>query len=241
MVKRALIVGINYVNTANELHGCINDAKRFHAFLKTRGYADANVRLITDESMTRPTASAIVAGLQWLTMGARLGDTLVFYYSGHGYRTPDRNGDEADGMDEMIISVDNYGITDDLVRALLVDRVPVGVRLFTVFDSCHSGSMCDLLHNWVDGRYVQERVKAPRGMVFSLSACLDSQQAEETVIDDRAQGIFTHSLLDLLTSRDTWRYRDLRDALNSRVKAMGFRQASQLSMSHLLLDSTVKI
>ena len=38
--------------------------------------------------------------------GSESGDSLVFYFSGHGLRQPDFNNDERDGFDETICPVD---------------------------------------------------------------------------------------------------------------------------------------
>jgi len=40
MVKRALIIGINYTGTPSQLHGCVNDAENMHAFLQGQGYTE---------------------------------------------------------------------------------------------------------------------------------------------------------------------------------------------------------
>ncbi|KAE9446983.1 hypothetical protein C3L33_21141, partial [Rhododendron williamsianum] len=43
---------------------------------------------------------------RWLMEGCQSGDSLVFFYSGHGSQVPDFDGDEADGFDESLCPVD---------------------------------------------------------------------------------------------------------------------------------------
>ncbi|KAI5310414.1 Ca(2+)-dependent cysteine protease, partial [Ascosphaera atra] len=65
----------------------------------------------------------------------------------HGGQTPDVDGDEDDGYDEVIYPVDfrNAGhIVDDELHQILVGTLVAGVRLTAIFDSCHSGSALDL-------------------------------------------------------------------------------------------------
>lgn len=67
--------------------------------------------------------------------------------SGHGGQTPDLDGDEDDGYDEVIYPVDfrQAGhIVDDEMHRIMVQGLPAGVRLTAIFDSCHSGSALDL-------------------------------------------------------------------------------------------------
>ena len=39
-MKRALLVGINYIGTPYRLNGCINDVVNVESFLKTLGYTE---------------------------------------------------------------------------------------------------------------------------------------------------------------------------------------------------------
>lgn len=67
--------------------------------------------------------------------------------SGHGGQTPDLDGDEDDGYDEVIYPVDFRvagHIVDDDMHIIMVKSLQPGVRLTAIFDSCHSGSALDL-------------------------------------------------------------------------------------------------
>jgi len=49
MVKKAVIVGINYEGTKNELKGCVNDAKNSYTLLtKQYGFLPENIRILLD-------------------------------------------------------------------------------------------------------------------------------------------------------------------------------------------------
>lgn len=149
-VKKALIVGINYIGTQNELRGCINDAHNMRQFLTANGYPEDNIVMLTDDQsnyMSVPTRENMLHAMQWLVQDARPGDSLFFHYSGHGGQEEDKDGDEADGMDDCIYPVDfqqSGSIIDDILHDVMVKPLPAGCRLTAIFDSCHSGTVLDL-------------------------------------------------------------------------------------------------
>lgn len=60
----------------------------------------ARVTYIAEEESDRsriPTKRNIQMALKWLVQGCQSGDSLIFYYAGHGSQVPDENGDEIDG------------------------------------------------------------------------------------------------------------------------------------------------
>jgi hypothetical protein len=74
-------------------------------------------------------------------------DNLANVDLGHGGQTPDLDGDEDDGYDEVIYPVDFRSaghIVDDEMHRVMVRPLQPGVRLTAIFDSCHSGSALDL-------------------------------------------------------------------------------------------------
>ena len=155
MVKRALIIGINYPGTKYELGGCVKDAHDIKKVLQTGlGFEEKNINLLTDTAKknkrkTQPNRQNILRAIKWLTTNLEKGDQLYFHYSGHGTQVVDLDGDESDGLDESIVPCDgledNHNlITDDELRELLIDQIPKGVYLMCVLDCCHSGSAMDL-------------------------------------------------------------------------------------------------
>jgi len=146
MAKKALLVGINDYAPAGtggpDLRGCVNDVHDMANTLSMLGIVPAtppSMRILTD---CRATRAAIMDALQWLITGARKGDRLVFYYSGHGSQVIDVSGDEPDGKDETICPHDfaTAGmILDDDLRKIF-SSLSAGVNLDVILDSCHSGT-----------------------------------------------------------------------------------------------------
>jgi len=81
-----------------------------------------------------------------LVADARSGDQFYLHFSGHGCQLADGVGDEEDGWDECILTCDHEIISDDDLNKLLVAPLPVGSTFVSIFDSCHSGTLLDLMH-----------------------------------------------------------------------------------------------
>jgi hypothetical protein len=149
--RKALLVGINYFGSANELRGCINDVKNMSRFLNERyGYQYNDMVILTDDERDPrriPTRDNILNAMAWLVRDARPNDSLVFHYLGHGGVTEDLDGDEDSGFDDVIYPVDfeRAGhISDDVMHEVMVQRLPAGCRLTALFDLCHLGTALDL-------------------------------------------------------------------------------------------------
>lgn len=113
MVKKAVLIGINYPGTEGELLGCINDVKRMHkSLVELYGFLEENIveMIDTDTSKNQPTGKNIRQALRGLVGSAKSGDVLFVHYSGHGTRLPPETGEDDDtGFDECIVPSDiNY-------------------------------------------------------------------------------------------------------------------------------------
>ncbi|KAL1205641.1 Metacaspase-7 [Cardamine amara subsp. amara] len=144
MAKRALLIGINYPGTTEELKGCVNDVRRMYKCLVDRfGFAEEDIKVLidTDKFYTQPTGKNIRHALSELIKPAKSGDVLFVHYSGHGTRVPLETGEEDDtGFDECIVPCDLNPIPDDDLRDL-VEPVPEGCQITIISDSCHSGGL----------------------------------------------------------------------------------------------------
>lgn len=143
--RMAVLVGCNYHNTRNELHGCINDVLTMRETLVTRfGFQLSHVELLTDEpgSLVMPTGANIKKALDRMVDQAEPGDVLFFHYSGHGTKIPSVKPHHPFSQDEAIVPCDFNLITDIDFRQL-VDRIPKGASFTILSDSCHSGGLID--------------------------------------------------------------------------------------------------
>lgn len=261
MVKKALLIGINYNKTPNQLYGCINDINNIKSLLITQfGFNLNNIRLVTDNDIL-PTRSNIESAIQWLLQDLKKGDLLYLHYSGHGSFISDLSKDESDGRDEVIVPLDyekSGFITDDWLLTNLVLKVPSGVSLWAVTDCCHSGTLLDLKFNyrcnpqykspiipqnisykdsdWTNNltSCLESSIGTILGKVYLFSGCLDSQYANDAFLNNQSQGAFTCSLLESLRGSRPKTLRQILKEINARLKIKGFRnQSSQLSLYDL--------
>lgn len=212
-VRRAVVIGIDYVGTPNELHGCTTDAMAIVNFLADNAYSDVALLLdrrvplsefkglpIAGKTVQIPTRANIITAIRRMLQIAGPNDRCFLHYSGHGTSVPDTSGDETDGQDEMLVPLDIRsagGITDDELSAILRDNMHPGTMLSCLMDCCHSGTVLDL--PWTFGDDVDRfkkmgtktAISANQPSILMVSGCLDS----ETSGDTPEGGIMTQAFL----------------------------------------------
>ena len=237
--RTALLVGINYNNNPDAtLNGCYNDVVNVSQYLRTvLGYDPSSVNILTDgnrgsafPASVAPTRQNILAGMTALVAGMVAGDEAVFHYSGHGSLVRDTNGDEVTGLDSCICPLDYNApassgggvVTDDELRALLVDQVPRGARLYVILDCCHNGTGCDIRYKYEDfslllrppsartaplwltrqKAFVQGKYTETAGEVFMISGCRDEQTSADAYIDRAFAGALTYAVFSILRANN---------------------------------------
>ena len=255
--KFALLIGINYIGTENELKGCINDVDDVRQLLITHaGYPSGNILTLTDLTSIKPTTAVIRAGLTWLLSGQSadkfnpgiinmpkmaLGTKLFYHYSGHGIQIPDRNKDERDGLDEVMLPLDfktSGGISDDELRANFLAKIPAGVKLSGLQDCCHSGTAFDMA--WISKMEKNKTMSIVRdgtytdllGDIRILSACADNQKATDMPIGGRSRGLLSASFIT--TYKKDIRSKELLPLVQAQMIANGITdQTPQLCFSNI--------
>jgi len=143
---RAVIVGINHYPYApdSDLKGARPDALRFNDFVvKEMGLRRDQVTLLLDgEATSERILKTLIADLKFRS---KPGDRVIFYFAGHGSRITDRDGDETDKLDEVLITADikkpkSIGIIRDDDLRYIFEKFP-DRRILVVIDACHSGSI----------------------------------------------------------------------------------------------------
>jgi len=230
--KKALLVGINYIGTQNELYGCINDALAIKDRILSNGFSD--ITFLTDNTNIKPTKNNILNSFKNLLSNSQPGDLLLFCYSGHGSYTLDRSGDEKTGYDQMIVPVDYNMIIDDEMKQIIQTNLKSGVTLFAMFDSCFSGSVLDLKYQYMDSldydNYTENSKQLEtQGNVFLISGCTDYQTSADSVFNNKANGAMTWSLLESLKQKPNCNWRELVKYMRDLLKKNGYEQVPQFS------------
>jgi len=227
----ALLVGINYIGTRNQLNGCINDVNSIKDRISSKGF---NINIITDLTSIKPTRDNILSSFKNLLSNSKAGDLLLFFYSGHGSNTLDTNGDERDGRDEMIVPSDLKMIRDDELKTIIQQNLKQDVTLFAMFDSCFSGSVLDLRYQYLDSlnydNYTQnDKTEITNGNVFMISGSTDNQTSADSTFNNKWNGAMTWSLLQSLTETPNCSWRVLVKNMRDKLKKQKFTQLPQFS------------
>ena len=272
--RTALLVGINYNDNPDAmLNGCYNDVVNVSQYLRTvLGYTASSVRVLTDgnrgaagvgtASVVPPTRQNILAGMAALVAGMVAGDEAVFHFSGHGSLVRDKDGDEVSGLDSCLCPLDYNApsaagggvITDDEIRALLVNKVPRGARLYVILDCCHNGTGCDVRYKYEDfsillrppsaaartgavWRTQQKAFANPKyeetaGEVYMISGSRDEQTSADAYINNAFAGALTYAVFAILRANQatiaTYSWSALLRDLRYFMRANQYSQVPQL-------------
>jgi caspase domain-containing protein len=144
--------GVDWAN----LKGPLNDVEEMKELLEQR-YGFSEIVMLKEKDATR---EGILKAIDDLTERTNPGDTVVFYFSGHGSQrlNRSRNKNQIDKclsetrmcFDQTIVPADAYkGVYDirDQELARKFNRIldDKKARLIAIFDSCHSGTMARTL------------------------------------------------------------------------------------------------
>lgn len=159
--RYALLVGVSAYPALRQaglgdkdLRGPRNDVRLLADALRPHGFVPGNVTILADGvSAQAPTRVAILAAFDRAVDRLQPGDVLFVHFAGHGAQQPERvPGQEPDGLDEIFLPADAgkwdertgtvvNAITDDEIGERLLRAAAKGASTWSVFDSCHAGSL----------------------------------------------------------------------------------------------------
>jgi hypothetical protein len=261
MVKKALLIGINYIGSSCQLNGCINDVINIKNFLLTeQGFSENDIKVLTEtdeNTSNHPTRGNILSCIDDLVRDNTSDSQLFLHYSGHGGYITDTNGDEADGKDETLcpLDYDTAGeIVDDELRVRLVNPLVKGAKLTALFDCCHSGTALDLRYNYklyndAKKKYEfsiisDEHYPISKGTVVLISGAKDDQTGADAWEAGKYQGAMTYSFLEsykaLNSKNKRVSYKRFMKYLLKFIKGKGYTQTPQISSGKFLnIDETM--
>lgn len=207
----------------HNLDGALNDLNSVHELLISSkfGFADRNIHMLRDSQATRE--QILAAMRKYLLEEPAPGDTVVFYYAGHGSQRYNSRSEKPSHLDETMVPADAntgvFDVRDKEIARLLNQVVDKGIRLTAIFDSCHSGSIArgipvgapakarflpydprdanDPPDRTPDGKPVPRPEDRPNGALI-LSATQSDQLASEWSAEDISHGAFTVAVMDAL-------------------------------------------
>jgi len=136
----SLHIGVNTVDPnhydgwSGPLQACENDAKDMANIANSQGFS--STILLTEDATT----GNVIRAISHASHELESGDMFFITFSGHGGQIQDQDAafEEVDGLDETWCLYDAQ-LVDDQTYTLL-SRFKPGVRIFSLSDSCHSGT-----------------------------------------------------------------------------------------------------
>ncbi|XP_027162739.1 metacaspase-1-like [Coffea eugenioides] len=231
--KRALLCGVSYnQNKKFKLRGTTPDVMNMAKLLVRQFGFPTNAIIVLGDFMSYepPTRMNIIRAFDWLVKDSQSGDSLVFYFSGHGTQQLDLDGDEIDGFDEAICPLDfeTAGIIiDNDINKMIVEPLKQGVTLHAIIDACHSGTVLDLQrvydHNrgrWKDNYPASGAYKGTSGgKAICFSACEDDQQAADTsAFSPEIVGAMTFTFIKAVVENKEITYHGILDSIHNAIE-----------------------
>lgn len=143
MAKRALIVGINNYSILDptgrsNLNYCVGDARSIYHLL----HDDFEFNQIWYLENLKASRSKILQILNYLVRISEAGDTICFYFSGHGARLRANLSQlDCDKYYEALVPASGAWITDKDLQRITEPLYPDAVNFTVITDACHSGGL----------------------------------------------------------------------------------------------------
>jgi hypothetical protein len=223
----ALLIGIdNYSTPVPTLQGCVNDILAIENLLPKKYSAfDIQIEKYLNEQATRIN---IINGFRKHLSKAKTGDTVLFYYSGHGSRENSPKefwAESPDRKNETLVCFDSrleggFDLADKELAVLINEIAVNNPHIVICLDCCHSGSgtrdTIELmsarqvekvgnerkLEDYLDG-YYQKQYQENGKITVPLSnhVLLSACQFNEKAYETtNKHGLFTTSLLETLSN-----------------------------------------
>lgn len=228
--------GINdYMGTANDLRGCVNDINDEVKKLK-RDFPEFQCITYFDKQVT---THFFVDEIERVMSHMPEGGFLYIKYSGHGTQIP--SSVEPDGYDEALYLYNGPLIDNEIWK--LQQATPLSLKVLAKFDSCHSGDMGSRYYGnptWrkprfmpIQGmevrRHAVTRLAKPEGVQrwIIMSGCGPSQVSMDAQFDGRYNGAYTY--FDLQAYYRGIYYTNERIKVGQGLQQHGFAQVPELS------------
>lgn len=192
---RIVLIGVNGYEHTSPLTLSVADVQRIGRTLGDRGGVAGSYQFLemTDgmPDDLKPTRANILKKLPEFLRASHDGDTILFFYSGHGFQADDGRTFLAP-IDCDPARLDTTGVSLATVRELL-DRCRASTK-FCVIDACHSGAAKGgpgEVTAAITDKAVEKTLGEAAG-VYTLASCKGGELSIEWA--DKRQGLFTYWL-----------------------------------------------
>lgn len=212
-MKKALLIGINYtIYPEISLLGCIDDVMNIEEILINNLNYDSSdiIKLYDDynnDPDSLPTYYNIISQLSAIIYETDKLEEIFILYSGHGSLIQDKN--KPFSNKNVIFPLD-YKEFDIINEYELIDMIQhIKCRAILLFDSCQSGSICDLRWSFHCDSSMNiiktENISNPifdNNNIYIFSGCKDDQSCIDTydLSKNEFVGAFTTKFVDCIKS-----------------------------------------
>lgn len=233
--KWAVLIGIdNYDDaTIRTLDYCVSDIKLFCSVLinEERGkFNPDKVKLLIQDDADRsinPIRSNILSALNHLSRVATKNDSILIYFSGHGFEDKGKSyllpsDASVDVLSETAISIEwiNNIIEESEARVKVI-----------IFDACHSGARLDKANiGPMKGEFYNAIFKEAEGKAVLSSSKINEVSYEWS---EKKQSVFTHFLVEGMRGKADYdrdgiiSITDINKYVTGNVKAWSFKEGVQ--------------
>lgn len=255
----SLLIGINdYKNPKiSNLNGCLNDIENITSFL-TKNFSSTDLEITTLLNDEATYQNIIDSFRNNITKKAQKGDTVLFYYSGHGSRqvsAPEFGQFFSETFDETIVCHDSRtdetpDLADKEIAVLINDVAKKETKVIFILDSCHSGSATRdsfakkenivyrqatdnftprKLETYIDG-YYSELVKTNKFNIPRSKHILFSacDKRELAKETENQTGLFSQTLLEVINTNKHLSYSELFVNVRKQILKYDIDQCPQL-------------
>jgi hypothetical protein len=215
-MKKALLIGINYINLPDiSLKGCFDDVLNMrNVLIDAYDYRSKDIIMLRDDDTDPtklPTKKNIEAMFEQLAESSSDLEELWIHYSGHGTLIKDKNNifardNNVANTDNLIVPMDfnDNGFIRDIDLLAIIQKIQC--RAIFIFDCCHSGTICDLPWSFLYQSPTSCLIEKSNVTIMSnnnvyvFSSSKDSQTSADAynAIDRQMAGAFTTSFITCL-------------------------------------------
>jgi len=191
--KWLFIIAIENYEYTDPVAYSVNSAKEFKRVMKKRlGIPERNVRTLINKGATM---GKIKYRLKDMLAHVKKGDTIYFYYSGHGIPVPSQNNAPyllAQDMSPKYVADDEKFKLQNIYKSLSNSKAK---KVIAFVDSCFSGGTDNqaLIKGVAASRLVPKRVRFDKRKMIVISAGSGTQYSNK--YDEKSNRLFSYYLM----------------------------------------------